>query len=174
MNHHLVFKMSQLQVTTMASLTHPKSTVLLSYEKRPEKGFLIWSHPALTLLPHLTELTFNCMKPHLNFALFNLAILNGATFDSLNPTKFVKLKGRNFDQTSFHMHLAQVQSTRHSSHSWRNTSIASNSAKQEVNMATQCFWSNWPRYQRIHESFSKSNNVLKIQTGLESDRRWNN
>ena len=43
MNHHLVFKMSKLQVTTMASLTHPKSTVLLSYEQRPEKGFLIWS-----------------------------------------------------------------------------------------------------------------------------------
>ena len=49
MNRHLVFKMSKLQVTTMASLTHPKSTVLLSYEKRPEKGFLIWLHPALTL-----------------------------------------------------------------------------------------------------------------------------
>ena len=27
------------QVNTMASLTHPASTVLLSYERRPEKGF---------------------------------------------------------------------------------------------------------------------------------------
>ena len=37
-----------LQVNTMASLTHPTSTVLLSYERRPEKGFL--THHDILLL----------------------------------------------------------------------------------------------------------------------------